>query len=88
MNVPASGWTGSYSSGSNAGNHGGLTRIAAALSSALPYNPQAGQGSVPSELPEAALRLRGLETGQLVARAGGYPRIVPYNVEARGVFVG
>ena len=29
-----------------------------------------------------ALRLRDLETGQLVAPAGGYPRIVPYNPEA------
>jgi hypothetical protein len=37
---------------------------------------------LPSELPEAALRLRDLETGQLVAPAVGYPRIVPYNPEA------
>jgi hypothetical protein len=29
-----------------------------------------------------ALRLRDVETGQLVAAAGGYPRIVPYNPEA------
>ena len=82
VNVPASGWTGGYSPGSNPGNHGGLTRIAAALSSALPFHPQAGQGSQPSELPVDALRLRDLETGQLVAPAGGYPRIVPYNPEA------
>lgn len=82
VNVPASGWTGSYSPGSNAGNNGGLTRIAAALSSALPYNQQAGQGSVPNELPAAALRLRDLETEELVAPANGYPRIVPYNPEA------
>jgi hypothetical protein len=29
-----------------------------------------------------ALRLRDVETGELVAAAGGYPRIVPYNPEA------
>jgi hypothetical protein len=81
-NVPATGWTGGYSPGSNAGNSGGLTRIAAALSSALPYHPLAGFGSMPSELPVDALRLRDLETGLLVARKGGYPRIVPYNPEA------
>lgn len=81
-NVPASGWTGGYSPGSNPGNHGGLTRIAAALSNALPFHPQAGQGSQPSDLPAAALRLRDLESGDLVAPAGGYPRIVPYNPEA------
>jgi hypothetical protein len=82
VNVPASGWTGGYSPGSNPGNHGGLTRIAAALSNALPFHPQAGQGSQPSELPMDALRLRDLETGELVAPAGSYPRIVPYNPEA------
>lgn len=82
LNVPATGWAGSYSPGSNPGNHGGLTRIAAALSSALPFHPLAGQGSQPSELPVDALRLRDLETGQLVAPAAGYPRIVPYNPEA------
>lgn len=81
-NVPATGWTGSYSPGSNAGNSGGVTRIAAALSRALPYRPLAGFGSLPSQLPVAALRLRDLETGQLVATAPGYPRIVPYNPEA------
>ena len=82
INVPAVGWTGSYAPGSNPGNSGGLTRIAAALSSALPFHAQAGQGSQPSELSQDALRLRDLETGQLVAPAGGYPRIVPYNPEA------
>jgi hypothetical protein len=82
VNVPASGWIGGYSPGSNPGNHGGLTRIAAALSNALPYHAQAGQGSQPSELPMDALRLRDVETGQLVGAAGGYPRIVPYNPEA------
>jgi hypothetical protein len=82
VNVPASGWIGGYAPGSNPGNHGGLTRIGAALSSALPFRPQAGQGSLPSELPVDALRLRDLETGQLVAPAAGYPRIVPYNPEA------
>ena len=82
INVPAAGWTGSYAPGSNPGNSGGLTRIAAALSSALPFHAQAGQGSQPSELPVEAVRLRDLATGQLVAPAGGYPRIVPYNPEA------
>jgi hypothetical protein len=81
-NVPATGWTGGYSPGSNAGNSGGLTRIAAALTSALPYRPLAGFGSLPGELPVDALRLRDLDTGLLVARKGGYPRIVPYNPEA------
>lgn len=81
-NVPATGWTGSYSPGSNAGNKGGLTRIAAALSRALPFHAQAGQGGQPNELPLAALRLRDLETGLLVTPAAGYPRIVPYNSEA------
>ena len=81
-NVPASGWLGGYSPGSNPGNHGGITRIAAALSSALPFHAQAGQGSQPSELPADALRLRDVETGELVAAANGYPRIVPYNPEA------
>src|SRR6185312_6777873 len=51
VNVPAGGWTGGYAPGSNPGNSGGLTRIAAALSSALPFHAQAGQGSQPSELP-------------------------------------
>jgi hypothetical protein len=82
VNVPATGWIGGYSPGSNPGNHGGITRIAAALSSALPFHAQAGQGSQPGELPADALRLRDLETGQLVAAANGYPRIVPYNPEA------
>ncbi len=82
VNVPATGWTGGYSAGSHAGNKGGLTRIAAALSSALPYRPLANQGSLPNALPADALRLRDTETGELVAPAGGYPRIVPYNPEA------
>jgi hypothetical protein len=82
VNVPATGWVGSYSPGSNDGNHGGLTRIAAALTRALPFNAQAGQGSVPSELPAGSVRLRDLRTGQLVPAAAGYPRIVPYNPEA------
>jgi hypothetical protein len=82
LTVPATGWTGNYGPGSNAGNSGGLTRIAVALSSALPYRAQAGGGSVPSELPADALRLRDLQTGKLVAARAGYPRIVPYNPEA------
>ena len=82
LNVPATGWAGSYSPGSNPGNHGGLTRIGAALSSALPFHALAGQGSQPSALPADALRLRDLETGALVAPAAGFPRIVPYNPEA------
>jgi hypothetical protein len=82
VNVPATGWTGGYSAGSSPGNHGALTRIAAALSSALPYRPLAGQGSLPNGLPADTLRLRDEETGELVAPAGGYPRIVPYNPEA------
>jgi hypothetical protein len=82
VNVPASGWVGGYAPGSNPGNQGGLTRIAAALSSALPFNALAGQGPVPSQLPAGALRLRDLETDELVAPASGYPRIVPYNPEA------
>jgi hypothetical protein len=82
VNVPATGWVGSYSAGSNPGNRGGLTRIAAALSSALPYRPQAGHGSLPNALPAESLRLRDTETGALVPAASGYPRIVPYNPEA------
>src|SRR5262249_26023455 len=81
-NVPATGWTGNYSPGSNPGNKGGLTRIAATLSSALPHNALAGGGPVPSELPTNAFRLRNLHTRALVAPAAGYPRIVPYNPEA------
>ena len=80
--VPATGWVGSYSPGSNDGNQGGLTRIAAALSRALPYHAQAGQGSLPNELPAGSVRLRDLSTGRLVPAAAGYPRIVPYNPEA------
>ena len=80
--MPATGWSGNYSPGSNPGNNGGLTRIAAALSSALPYHALAGQGAQPSELPADALRLRDLRTGRLVAAQPGYPRIVPYNPEA------
>ena len=56
LNVPATGWTGNYSPGSNDGNSGGLTRIAVALSSALPYRAQAGQGSLPSELAPSVMR--------------------------------
>jgi hypothetical protein len=82
VNVPATRWTGSYGPGSNAGNAGGLTRIAAVLSSALPHNPQANGGPVTSELPADAFRLRDLETGALVPAAPGFPRIVPYNPEA------
>ena len=82
LDVPASGWGGSYSPGSNDGNRGGLTRIAAALTRALPYNAHAGQGSVPNELPAGSLRLRDLSTWRLVPAAVGYPRIVPYNPEA------
>ena len=61
---------------------GGLTRIAAALTRALPFHAQAGQGSVPNELPAGSVRLRDLSTGRLVPAAAGYPRIVPYNPEA------
>jgi hypothetical protein len=82
LNVPATGWSGSYSPGSNDGNRGGLTRIAAALSRALPYHAQAGQGSAPNELPAGSVRLRDLSTWRLVPAAAGYPRIVPYNPEA------
>jgi hypothetical protein len=81
-NVPATGWTGSYSPGSNPGNSSGLTRIAAALSSSLPYRPLAGQGSLPDELPAGSMQLRDLTTGTLVPPRAGYPRIVPYNPEA------
>lgn len=81
-NVPATGWTGNYFPGSNDGNSGGLTRIAAALSSALPFHALAGQGGLPSQLPLNAIQLRDVETGQFVAPAAGYPRIVPYNPEA------
>jgi hypothetical protein len=81
-NVPFTGWTGNYAPGSNDGNSGGLTRIAAALSSALPYHAQAGTGPQPSELPPDSLRLRDVKTGQLVTPRAGYPRIVPYNPEA------
>ena len=42
VDVPATGWSGNYSPGSNPGNKGGLTRIAAVLSSALPYHALAG----------------------------------------------
>jgi hypothetical protein len=80
--VPATGWTGTYSPGSNDGNTGGLTRIAAALTSALPFNAKAGGGSVPAELPAGSFRLRVAATGALVPAKPGYPRIVPYNPEA------
>lgn len=80
--VPATGWTGNFAPGSNPGNTGGLTRIAAVLSSALPFNAHAGGGPVPSELPADAFRLRVASTGALVPAKPGYPRIVPYNPEA------
>jgi hypothetical protein len=80
--VPATGWVGDYAPGSNAGSRGGLTRIAAALSSALPFHAIAGGGSVPSELPADAFRLRDTTTGALVPAKAGFPRIVPYNPEA------
>jgi hypothetical protein len=81
-NVPATGWTGSYSPGSNAGNSGGLTHIAAVLSSALPFNAMAGGGPVAAELPADAFRVRVAATGARIAPRSGYPRIVPYNAEA------
>jgi hypothetical protein len=81
-NVPATGWTGTYAPGSNAGNSSGLTRIAVALSSAMPYRPQAGGGALPAELPLKAVQLRNLDSGTLVPPRSGYPRIVPYNPEA------
>ncbi len=71
--VPATGWTGSYSPGSNAGNTGGLTRIAAALTSALPFNAIAGGGSVPAELPADSFRLRVAATGALGAGEARLP---------------
>jgi hypothetical protein len=80
--VPATGWVGSYHPGSNAGNQGGQTRIAAALSSALPFNAQAGGGPVDAELPGDTFRLRVAGSGAPVPAQAGYPRIVPYGPEA------
>src|SRR6185312_16027492 len=80
--VPATGWTGNFSPGSNPPNSSGRNRIAAVLSSALAFNARAGGGPVAAELPADAFRLRVAATGALVAAKPGYPRIVPYNPEA------
>ncbi len=83
VDVPATGWVGSYSPGSNDGNQGGLTRIAAALTRALPY-PRGKPVRAPyrTSCPAGSVRLRDLTTWRLVPPAAGYPRIVPYNPEA------
>jgi hypothetical protein len=80
--VPATGWVGNVGPGSHEGNRGGLTRIAAVLTSALPFNASAGGGPVAAELPADAFRLRVAATGVPVPARSGFPRIVPYNPEA------
>ena len=80
--VPATGWTGAISPGSHDGNSGGANRIAAVLTSALPYRTRAGGGALDPELPPGSMRLRDVRTDTLVAPRAGYPRIVPYNPEA------
>lgn len=80
--VPATGWTGSYGPGSHLGNSAGTTRIAAALSTALPYRPLATGDPVASELPADTFVLRVAATGLGVPPRPGYPRIVPYGPDA------
>lgn len=80
--VPATGWVRQYSPGSNDGNAGGLRRIAAVLTNALPFNPEAPGGGISNELPAGSMQLRDLRTGTLVAPLAGYPRIVPYGADA------
>jgi hypothetical protein len=80
--VPATGWTGAYSPGSNPGNTGGATRIVAVLTSAPHFNRTAGGPPVDAALPADAFRLRVARTGAIVPARTGYPRLVPYNPEA------
>jgi hypothetical protein len=80
--VPALGWTGDVGAGSHDGNTGGENRIAAVLTSALPYRALAGGGSIDPLLPPDAMRLRDVRSGVLVPARTGFPRVVPYNPEA------
>lgn len=80
--VPATGWVRDYAPGSNPGNAGSFTRIAAVLSNALPHNRLAGGPPVPSQLPPGAMRVRDLRTGAVLPALAGYPRVVPYGGEA------
>ena len=80
--VPATGWTGSFGPGSHLGNSAGTTRIAAALSTALPYRPLATGAPVAAELPTDTFVLRVAATGLVVPPRAGYPRIVPYGPDA------
>ncbi len=80
--VPYAGWTGSISPGSHDGNTGSANRIAAVLSSALPYRARAGGGPFPDELPPGAMRVRDVTTDLVIAPRTGYPRAVPYGAES------
>jgi hypothetical protein len=87
--VPATGWVRSFLPGSAPDRGGAENRIAATLTYSLPYNADADDTTdLPEQLPDGAMTLTNLATGELVPLQPGSPRAVPYGSEAGERMVG
>jgi hypothetical protein len=82
--IPHTGWDrSSFLPGSHADRGGAATRIAAALSYAVPFVARADvPQNVPEELPPGSMTLTERDTGVSVAPKAGFPRVVPYGAES------
>jgi len=90
LDVPASGWSHPMRPGAWPESIGARNRIAAVLSSGLPFVvPGSPPGShIAAALPAGAAVLTERDTGRAVPQQEGYPRIVPYDPDRGGHFVG
>jgi len=81
VNVPTTGWDrAQFVPGSRADGGGARTRIAAVLSSALPW--VGSPAGPPAPLPAAAMTLTKVDGDVPVPIRSGYPRAVPYGPDA------